>query len=51
MQLPNQSMIKTYDFSMIKPSMLYVKGFYHLNSLESQTVNPLRSMANLRNNI
>jgi len=34
---------------MIKPSMLYVKHFHHLNSQESRICS--RSMANLRNNI
>jgi hypothetical protein len=38
----NQSLIKTHDYSMIKPSMLYVKRFHRLNLLESQTVNPLK---------
>jgi len=42
MQLLNQSLIKTHDYLMVKPSMLYVKRFHRLNSLESQTVNPLK---------
>jgi hypothetical protein len=38
MQLSKQSLRKTHDLPMIKPSMLYVKHFLRLNSQESQTV-------------
>jgi len=31
-----------HDFPMIKPSMLYVKHFPHLNLQEFQIVNPLK---------
>jgi hypothetical protein len=31
-----------HDFQMVKPSMLYVKRFPHLNSQEFQIVNPLK---------
>jgi hypothetical protein len=33
---------KTHDFLMIKPTMIYVKRFHHLNLQESQTVKPLK---------
>jgi hypothetical protein len=42
---------KTHDLPMIKPSILYVKLFHHLNLQKFKMWNHSRSMANLRNNI
>jgi hypothetical protein len=42
---------KMHNLLIIKPSMLYVKLFHCLNSQEFQTIKPLRSMTNHRNNI